>query len=125
MDGVTRIVGTDRISGFSGFFSKDAIIEAVHHSQIAGAGTPHVLLVAGVSSPRFTQFPHVFPGVPWQGPRDEHAKAHLHESPAVVTVPLVLLAIPSVFIGYFTVGPMLFRRLLRRRADGRCRPRHA
>ena len=43
-----------------------------------------------------------------EGPRDEHAKDHLHESPAVVWVPLVLLAIPSVLIGYFTVGPMLF-----------------
>jgi NADH-quinone oxidoreductase subunit L len=39
---------------------------------------------------------------------DEHTREHLHESPWVVTVPLVLLAIPSIFIGWFTIGPMLF-----------------
>jgi NADH-quinone oxidoreductase subunit L len=43
-----------------------------------------------------------------KGPRDEHAKAHLHESPGVVTIPLILLAIPSVVIGWMTVQPMLF-----------------
>ena len=94
--------------GFSGFFSKDAIIEAVHHSQIAGAGYAHVLLVAGVFVTALYSFRMYFLVFHGKGPRDEHAKAHLHESPAVVTVPLILLAIPSVFIGYFTVGPMLF-----------------
>ena len=94
--------------GFSGFFSKDAIIEAVHHSQIAGAGYAHVLLVAGVFVTALYSFRMYFLVFHGEGPRDEHAKHHLHESPAVVTVPLILLAIPSVFIGYFTVGPMLF-----------------
>ena len=94
--------------GFSGFFSKDAIIEAVHHSQIAGAGYAHVLLVAGVFVTALYSFRMYFLVFHGKGPRDEHAREHLHESPAVVTVPLILLAIPSVFIGYFTVGPMLF-----------------
>jgi NADH-quinone oxidoreductase subunit L len=94
--------------GFSGFFSKDAIIEAVHHSQIAGAGYAYVLLVLGVFVTALYSFRMYFLVFRGEGPRDEHAKAHLHESPAVVTVPLILLAIPSVFIGYFTVGPMLF-----------------
>lgn len=53
----------------------------------------------------FRMFFLVFHG---EGPRDEHAKEHLHESPWVVTLPLVLLAIPSVIIGWLTVGPMLF-----------------
>jgi len=94
--------------GFSGFFSKDAIIEAVHHSQIAGAGYAHVLLVAGVFVTALYSFRMYFLVFHGEGPRDEHAKEHLRESPWVVTVPLIMLAIPSVFIGYFTVGPMLF-----------------
>jgi NADH-quinone oxidoreductase subunit L len=94
--------------GFSGFFSKDAIIEAVRHSQIAGAGYAYVLLVAGVFVTALYSFRMYFLVFHGEGPRDEHAKAHLHESPWVVTVPLILLAIPSVFIGYFTVGPMVF-----------------
>jgi NADH-quinone oxidoreductase subunit L len=39
---------------------------------------------------------------------DEETRSHVHEAPAVVTVPLILLAIPSILIGYFTVGPVLF-----------------
>jgi NADH-quinone oxidoreductase subunit L len=38
----------------------------------------------------------------------EHHSAPPHESPWVVTVPLVALAIPSLLVGYFTVGPVLF-----------------
>jgi len=94
--------------GFSGFFSKDAIIEAVHHSQIAGAGYAYFLLVAGVFVTALYSFRMYFLVFHGKGPRDEHAKDHLHESPWVVTVPLILLAIPSVFIGYFTVGDMVF-----------------
>ncbi len=94
--------------GFSGFFSKDAIIEAVHHSQIAGAGYAYALLVAGVFVTALYSFRMYFLVFHGEGPRDEHAKEHLRESPWVVTVPLILLAIPSVVIGYFTVGPMVF-----------------
>ena len=115
--------------GFSGFFSKDAIIEAVHHSQIAGAGYAHVLLVAGVFVTALYSFRMYFLVFHGKGPRhfephhdahDDHGDAEAqehhevpdepkpHESPWVVTLPLVLLAIPSVVIGYFTVGPMVF-----------------
>jgi len=94
--------------GFSGFFSKDAIIEAVHHSQIAGAGYAHVLLVAGVFVTALYSFRMYFLVFHGEGPRDEHAKEHIHESRWVVTLPLVMLAIPSVVIGYMTVGPMVF-----------------
>jgi NADH-quinone oxidoreductase subunit L len=115
--------------GFSGFFSKDAIIEAVHNSQIAGAGYANVLLVAGVFVTALYSFRMYFLVFHGEGPRhfephheahDDHGGAEAqehhhvhdeptpHESPWVVTVPLILLAIPSVFIGYFTVGPMLF-----------------
>ncbi len=94
--------------GFSGFFSKDAIIEAVGHSQIVGADYAHWLLVAGVFVTALYSFRMYFLVFHGKGPRDEHARDHLKESPAVVTIPLVLLAIPSVFIGWFAIEPMLF-----------------
>jgi NADH-quinone oxidoreductase subunit L len=94
--------------GFSGFFSKDAIIEAVHHATRPGSGYAYVLLTAGVFVTALYSFRMFFLVFHGEGPRDAHARHHLHESPAVVTVPLVLLAIPSVVIGYLTVGDMLF-----------------
>jgi NADH-quinone oxidoreductase subunit L len=94
--------------GFSGFFSKDAIIEAVHFSDIPGSGYAYVLLLLGVFVTALYSFRMYFLVFHGEGPRDAHARDHLHESPWVVTVPLVLLAIPSVFIGYMTVGPMVF-----------------
>lgn len=94
--------------GFAGFFSKDAIIEAVHHSTIAGSSYAYVMVVAGVFVTALYSFRMFFLVFHGKGPRDEHAKDHLKESPWVVTVPLVMLAIPSVFIGYLTVGDMLF-----------------
>ncbi|MEW8043045.1 MAG: NADH-quinone oxidoreductase subunit L [gamma proteobacterium symbiont of Phacoides pectinatus] len=94
--------------GFSGFFSKDAIIEAVHFSTIAGSGYAYFAVLAGVFITALYSFRMFFLVFHGTGPRDEHAKAHLHESPKVVTVPLVLLAIPSVLIGFFTMEGMLF-----------------
>jgi NADH-quinone oxidoreductase subunit L len=94
--------------GFSGFFSKDAIIESVRYAQIAGSDYAYWLLVAGVFVTALYSFRMYFLVFHGEGPRDTHAKDHLHESPAVVTVPLILLAIPSVFIGYLTIGPLLF-----------------
>ncbi len=94
--------------GFSGFFSKDAIIEAVGYSQIAGSSYAHWLLVAGVFVTALYSFRMYFLVFHGKGPRDDHAKEHLKESPAVVTVPLILLAIPSVFVGWFAIEPMLF-----------------
>ncbi|WP_456372980.1 NADH-quinone oxidoreductase subunit L [Thiolapillus sp.] len=94
--------------GFSGFFSKDAIIEAVGHSQIAGSGYAHWLLVAGVFVTALYSFRLYFIVFHGEGPRDEHAREHIKESPAVVTVPLLLLAVPSVMIGWMTIEPMLF-----------------
>jgi len=107
----TALLGTLALigfPGFSGFFSKDAIIEAVHHAQIPGAGYAYVLLLAGVFVTALYSFRMYFIVFHGKGPRDEHALEHLKESPSVVTLPLILLAIPSVFIGYLTIGPMLF-----------------
>ncbi len=94
--------------GFSGFFSKDAIIEAVGHSQLAGSTYAHWLLVAGVFVTALYSFRMYFLVFHGEGPRDAHAKAHLKESPAVVTVPLILLAVPSVAVGWYAVEPLLF-----------------
>jgi len=94
--------------GFSGFFSKDAIIEAVHHATRAGSGYAYVMVLVGVFVTALYSFRMFFLVFHGEGPRDEHARAHLHESPKVVTVPLVLLAVPSMLIGGLVVGPMLF-----------------
>jgi len=96
------------VPGFSGFFSKDAIIEAVHFSNIAGSGYAYAAVLSGVFITALYSFRMFFLVFHGEGPRDEHAKAHLHESPRVVWIPLVMLAIPSIGIGYLTMDTMLF-----------------
>jgi len=141
---ITSLVGSLALIGtpfFSGFYSKDSIIEAVHASHLYGAGFAYFAVAAGVFVTAFYSFRMYF--LVFHGPerfRDkpfppeahddlaadhEHgADAHIshaepdahahdphgppHESPGVVTWPLILLAIPSVLIGFFTIGPMLF-----------------
>ncbi len=103
--GSLALIGTP---GFSGFFSKDAIIEAVHHSSNPAAGYAYFMVLIGVFITALYSFRMFFLVFHGEGPRDPHARGHVHETPKVVTVPLILLAIPSVVIGWFTVGPMLF-----------------
>ncbi|SIR79566.1 NADH-quinone oxidoreductase subunit L [Pseudacidovorax sp. RU35E] len=111
---------------FSGFYSKDAIIEAVHASHLPAAGFAYFSVVAGVFVTAFYSFRLyflVFHGkerydqnpdahhddAHGHGHDDHHGHGHHepHESPKVVTVPLLLLMIPSVVIGFFTLMPML------------------
>jgi len=94
--------------GFSGFFSKDGIIEAVHHSNIAGSDLAYYAVLSGVFITAFYSFRMFFMVFHGEERMDAHTKEHLHEPSWVVTVPLILLAIPSVFIGGFTIGDMLF-----------------
>ena len=94
--------------GFSGFFSKDAIIEAVHLSRVGGSGYASVLLTLGVFVTALYSFRLYFIVFHGKERMDEHTRNHLHETPAVVWVPLVLLAIPSVFIGWMTMEAVLF-----------------
>ena len=122
---ITSLVGSLALIGtplFAGFYSKDSIIEAVHESHLAGAGFAYFAVAAGVFVTAFYSFRMYFlvfhgeerfrhkPFPPEahddHGAHDDHHEPH--ESPAVVWVPLVLLAIPSVVIGYMTIGPMLF-----------------
>src|SRR5258705_10076021 len=94
------------VPGFAGFFSKDAIIEAVQLSKTPGAGFAWLAVTACVFVTAFYTFRlvfYAFHGKERFGPHD-HAP---HESPAVVTVPLVLLAIPSICAGWL-IGPVLF-----------------
>jgi NADH-quinone oxidoreductase subunit L len=93
------------IPGFAGFFSKDAIIEAVHHSATPGALFGYVLVLVTVFITATYTFRMVF--MAFHGPErfDKHHPPH--ESPAVVTVPLVLLAVPSVISGW-VIGEVVF-----------------
>lgn len=107
----TSLIGTLALigfPGFSGFFSKDAIIEAVHHSQLPAAPVVYWMVVAGVFITAFYSFRLFFMVFHGKERMDHHTKEHLHESPKVVTWPLIALAIPSVIIGGMTVGNMLF-----------------
>ena len=95
--------------GFAGFFSKDAIIEAVGASHVLGSGYAHVLVLIGVFVTALYSFRMFFLVFHGKERMDEHTRHHLHETPKVITVPLILLAIPSVFIGAMTVEPLLFQ----------------
>ena len=108
---ICMLIGSIALIGvppFAGFFSKDAIISAVHHSHILGSGLAYVLVVLGVFITAFYSFRMYFLVFHTQERMDEHTKEHLHESPNVVTFPLILLAIPSVVAGMVFVMPMLF-----------------
>jgi NADH-quinone oxidoreductase subunit L len=108
---ITFLLGTLALigfPGFSGFFSKDAIIEAVHASELTGAGYATVLLTIGVFVTALYSFRLYFIVFHGRERMEESTRHHLHETPPVVWVPLVLLAIPSVFIGWMTIEPLLF-----------------
>ncbi len=128
---ITSLLGSLALIGtpfFAGFYSKDSIIEAVHATHIAGAGFANFAVLTGVFVTAFYSFRMyflVFHGEERFGKaHDDHGDHHddhhgdehhglapgekPHEAPWVVTLPLVLLAVPSVIIGYLAIGPMLF-----------------
>lgn len=126
---LTMLIGNLSLIGtpfFSGFYSKDSIIEAVKMSHLPGSGFAYFAVLASVFVTAFYAFRQyfiVFHGKErWrEAKHDHHAHGHddghhhgllpdqnPHESPLVVTLPLMLLAIPSVIIGYLTIQPMLY-----------------
>ncbi len=123
---ITFLLGSLALIGtplFSGFYSKDSIIEAVRESHLPGAGFAYFAVLAGVFVTAFYSFRLyflVFHGKErydqdpdaHHGAHDDHAHHGEHQKPHesswVVTVPLILLAIPSVVIGFMTIQPMLF-----------------
>ena len=111
----TALIGSLALIGFpgtAGFFSKDLLIEAVRESHWHGQGAVYwiaylsVLLGVFVTALySFRMFFLVFHG---ESRMDADTRSHLHETPWVVTLPLVMLAIPSLVIGWYTVTPVLF-----------------
>ena len=107
----TFLVGSLALIGFpgtSGFFSKDALIDAVHGSHRVGSGYAYFCVLSGVFITALYTFRMFFMTFHGKERMDHHTQQHLHESPWVVTLPLVLLAIPSAMVGWFTVKAMLF-----------------
>jgi NADH-quinone oxidoreductase subunit L len=84
------------------------IIEAVHQSQLPGSGIAYAAVLCGVFVTAFYIFRMLFMTFYGKPRMDEHTLKHVRESPWVVTVPLVLLAIPSLVIGFMTIEPLLF-----------------
>ncbi len=123
---IVSLIGSLALIGFpffSGFYSKDSIIEAVHLSNTPGAGLAWLAVTVGVFVTAFYTFRMyflVFEGNPRhvaraasEAQRDGDANAQIgsvdpHESPAVVWWPLVVLAVPSIIIGTIAIGPLLF-----------------
>ncbi len=108
---ITALIGSLALigfPGFSGFFSKDAIIESVGHSDLAGSTFAYVCVLLGVFVTALYTFRMFFLVFHGKERMDTHTRSHLKESPLVVTIPLILLAIPSVAIGALAIGPMLF-----------------
>lgn len=95
------------VPGFSGFFSKDAIIEAVAFADIPFGNFAYYCVLATVFVTALYTFRLLFMTFHGQPRMDEHTKSHLHESPWVVTLPLIILAIPTVCAGWF-IGPIVF-----------------
>ena len=111
----TALIGSLALIGFpgsAGFFSKDALIEAVKHSHWLGQGPiywiSYLSVLLGVFVTALYSFRMFFLVFHGKERMDEETKSHLHETPWVVTVPLILLAIPSAIIGWPTIEPVLF-----------------
>lgn len=100
-------VASAGVPGFSGFFSKDAIIEAVQFSNIPGVEFAYFCVLSTVFVTALYTFRLIFMTFHGAPRMDKHTKEHLHESPWVVTLPLVLLAIPTIGAGWF-IGPIVF-----------------
>lgn len=107
---ITALIGSLALAGippFAGFFSKDAIIEAVRASDLPGAGFASFAVLAGVFVTAFYSFRMLFMTFHGKPRMDHHTLEHLHESPLVITLPLIMLAIPSVIAGWLFIGPMV------------------
>ena len=123
---ITSLLGSLALIGtpfFAGFYSKDSIIEAVAESHLPGSSFAYFAVLAGVFVTAFYSFRMYF--LVFHGEErfhlnpdahhDSHGHGHdehPHESPWVVTLPLILLAIPSVVIGYLTIDAVLYSDFL-------------
>lgn len=125
---ITFLIGTLSLVGtpfFSGFYSKEHVIEAAHFSTVWGSGFAYYATLIGVfvtslysfrvyflvfhGKERFDTTAHAHHGHDEHGHDDHHHGGTPHESPWVVTLPLVLLAIPSIAVGAWAVDTLLFK----------------
>lgn len=107
---LAMLIGSIAIIGFpgmSGFFSKDLIIEAAKNSTLPGARLAYYATLLGVFITSLYSFRLLFVVFMRNEKMSATAREHLHESPAVIIVPLVLLAIPSIFIGALLINGVL------------------
>jgi NADH-quinone oxidoreductase subunit L len=99
--------------GFSGYFSKDAILIATQNADVWGSGYAYLCVMLGVFVTAFYSFRMFFLVFHGEERMDKHTREHLHETPWVVTGPLIALAIPSVIIGWITIDAVLFGDLFK------------
>ena len=110
---VTFVIGSLALCAFppfAGFYSKDTIIEVAQLSQIPGSSYAYFCVALGAMVTALYTFRSLFMTFHGKPRMDEHTLSHVHESPWVVWLPLVILAIPSVIIGYVLYMPMLFNK---------------
>ncbi len=108
---ITAMIGSLALigfPGFAGFYSKDSIIEAVHYSTLPGSGIAYLAVLSSVFVTALYSFRLMFLVFHGEERIDPQARAHLHETAPVVTLPLILLAVPSVVIGAMCIQPLLF-----------------
>lgn len=97
------------IPPFAGFYSKDAIIEATHLSTIPGAHYAYFCVMAGAFITPLYIFRALFLTFHGKSRMDEHTREHVKESPWVILIPLLALAVPSLIAGSILIGPMLYQ----------------
>jgi NADH-quinone oxidoreductase subunit L len=108
---LTFIIGALALSGippFSGFYSKDAIIEVVRLSTVPGADYAYFCVLAGAFITPLYIFRALFLTFHGNERMDAETKKHVHESRWVVLLPLIGLAVPSIIAGGILIGPMLY-----------------
>lgn len=107
----TALIGSLALAGvppFAGFFSKDTIIEAVHASQLPGSGFALFAVTVGVFVTALYSFRMLFIVFHGKSRMSDEELSHAKESPWVITLPLVMLAIPSVIFGAMFADSMLY-----------------
>ncbi|WP_392538695.1 NADH-quinone oxidoreductase subunit L [Legionella sp. 227] len=108
---ITYVIGSLALCALpplAGFYSKDTIIEAAQLSHIPGSGYAYFCVLLGAGVTALYTFRSLFMTFHGKPRMDEHTLSHVHESPWVVWLPLVLLAIPSIILGYILYMPMLY-----------------
>ena len=107
---ITFLIGALALAAIpptAGFFSKDAIIDAVHQSTIVGAHYCYWMLLIGAFVTAYYIFRAFFMAFHTKERMDEHTRTHLKEH-WIMLFPLIILAIPSLLLGIFAVKPMLY-----------------